>query len=55
MKRNTALPEPRGKFAYKGPYFVKKAFLEGALILADKDGEEFQMPMDSDNVIHYYA
>jgi len=55
MKRNTTLLEPRGKFAYKGQYVVKKAFLEGALILADMDGEEFQMPMNSDNVIHYYA
>ena len=55
MKRNTTLPKPRGKFSYKGPYVVKKAFLEGALILADMDGEKFQMPMNSDNVIRYYA
>ena len=56
-KRNQALPAHRGKFAptYKGPYVVKKAFSGGALILANMDGHDFNMPTNSDAVIWYSA
>ena len=52
-KRNAALLDLREKFTltYEGPYVVKKVFSEGVLILTDMDGEEFQMPMNSNNVI----
>ena len=47
----------RGKFApsYEGPYVVKKAFFGGALILADMDGHDFNMPTNSDAVIRYFS
>ena len=47
----------RGKFAttYEGPYVVKKAFSEGALILADMDGHDFKMPISSNAIIWYFA
>uniref|UniRef100_A0A2N9HF55 Uncharacterized protein n=1 Tax=Fagus sylvatica TaxID=28930 RepID=A0A2N9HF55_FAGSY len=56
-KKNTALSDSRGKFApsYEGPYVVKKAFSEGAIILADMDGEEFRSPINSDSVIKYHV
>ena len=56
-KRNQAMPNHRGKFAptYEGPYVVKKAFFEGALILADMDGCDFNMPTNSNVVIRYFA
>ena len=40
---------------YEGPYVVKKAFFGGALILADMDGHDFNMPTNSDAVIRYFA
>ena len=40
---------------YEGPYVVKKAFFGGALILADIDGHDFNMPTNSDAVIRYFA
>ena len=51
------MPDHRGKFAptYEGPYVVKKAFSGGALILADMDGHDFNMPTNSDVVIQYFA
>ena len=47
----------RGKFApsYEGPYVVKKAFFGGALILADMDGHDFNMPTNSNAVIRYFS
>ena len=56
-KRNQAMPDHRGKFAptYEGPYVVKKAFSRGALILADMDGHDFNMPTNSDAIIWYFA
>uniref|UniRef100_A0A2N9J551 Integrase catalytic domain-containing protein n=1 Tax=Fagus sylvatica TaxID=28930 RepID=A0A2N9J551_FAGSY len=56
-KRNTALLDTRGKLApsYEGPYVVKKAFSEGAIMLADMDGEEFRSPINSDSVIKYHV
>ena len=47
----------RGKFSptYEGPYVVKKAFFEGALILADTDGHDFNMPSNFDLVIQYFT
>ena len=51
------MPNHRGKFAptYKGLYLVKKVFFEGALILADMDGHDFNMPTNYDAVIQYFA
>lgn len=56
-KRNQAIPDHRGKFAlaYKGSYVVKKAFSRGALILADMDGHDFNMPTNSNALIQYFA
>ena len=47
----------KGKFSltYEGPYVVKKAFFGGALILADMDGHDFNMPTNSESVIWYFA
>ena len=47
------MPDHKGKFSpsYEGPYVVKKAFFEGALILADMDGNDFNMPTNYDVVI----
>ena len=51
------MPDHRGKFAltYEGLYVVNKAFSRGALILADMDGHNFDMPTNSDDVIQYFA
>ena len=56
-KCNQALLDYRGKFAptYKSPYVVKKAFSKGALILADMDGRDFNMPTNFDAIIWYFA
>ena len=40
---------------YEGPYVAKKAFFEGALILADMDGHDFNMPTNSNTIIRYFA
>ena len=49
--------DPRGKWSpnWEGPYVVKKAFLGGALILIEMDGEEFSSPINADIVKKYYA
>ena len=51
------MPDHRGKFAltYEGPYVVKKAFFGGALILANMDGHDFNIPTNFDAVIRYFA
>ena len=51
------MPNHRGKFAptYEGLYVVKKAFSGGALILADMDEHDFNMPTNSNAVIRYFA
>ena len=51
------MPDHKGKFAptYEGPYVVKKAFSGGAVILADMDGNDFNMPTNSDAIILYFA
>ena len=56
-KHNQAMPDHRQKFAptYEGPYVVKKAFSRGALILADMDGHDFNMPTNSNAVIRYFT
>ena len=56
-KCNQAIPNHRGKFAltYEGPYVVKKAFFEGALILANMDGRDFNMPTNFAAIIWYFA
>ena len=47
------MPNHRGNFAptYEGPYVVKKAFSRGALILANMDGHDFNMPTNFDDII----
>jgi len=52
-KHNQAMPDHRGKFTltYEGLYVVKMAFFRGALILADMDGHDFNMPTNSNAVI----
>jgi hypothetical protein len=54
-KQNMAIFDLRGKFApsYEGPYVVKKAFFDGALILADMDDEEFHASTNSVSIIKY--
>ena len=54
---NQAMPDHRGKFSptYVGPYVVKKVFFEGALILTDMDGHDFNMHTNFDAVIWYFA
>ena len=49
--------DQRGKWAPKwdGPYVVKRAFLGGALILTEMDGNELPSPINSDAVKKYYA
>ena len=49
--------EHRGKFAltYEGLYVVKKSFSEGALILANMDGNDFNMPTNFDVVIQCFV
>ena len=56
-KHNQAMPDHRGKFAptYEGPYVVKKAFSREALIFADMDEHDFNMPTNSNAVIQYFA
>ena len=56
-KFNQAMLDHRGKFSptYEGPYVVKKAFSEGALILPDTDGHDFNMPTNFDLVIQYFT
>ena len=51
------MPDHRGQFAptYKGPYVVKNAFFGGALILADMDRHDLNMPINSDAIIRYFA
>ena len=51
------MPDHRGNFAptYEGPYVVKKAFFGEALILADMDGHDFNMPANSNALIQYFA
>ena len=56
-KHNQAMPDHRVKFSltYEGLYVVKKAFSEGALILADMDGNDFNMPTNSYAIIQYFS
>ena len=55
--RNQAMPDHKGEFAptYEGLYVVKNAFSRRALILADRDGHDFNMPTNSDTIIQYFA
>ena len=47
----------RGKWDpnYDGPFVIKKAFLGGALVLANMDDIEFPLPVNADVVKQYYA
>ena len=56
-KCNQAMPDHRGKFSptYKGPYVMKKSFSRGALILANLDGHDFNMPTNSEAILQYFA
>ena len=49
--------DPRGKWTptNKGPFVVKKVFLDGAMILTTMDGEDFPHPVNVDIVKRYYA
>jgi len=49
-KVSQAQKDHRRKWApnYKGPFVVKKAFLGGALLLANTDDEELPSPVNSD-------
>ena len=49
--------DQRGKWApnWDGPYVVKRAFLEGALILVEMDENDLPSPINSDVVKKYYA
>jgi len=51
------MPDHKGKFAPtgEGPYEVKKAFSRGALILANMDECDFNMPTNFATVIRYFA
>ena len=51
------MPDNRGKFAltYEDFYVVKKAISRGALILADMDGYNFNIPTNSDAVIQNFS
>jgi hypothetical protein len=40
---------------YEGPYVVRKAFSDGALILTNMDGEDLPRPVNSNVVKKYYA
>ena len=56
-KCNQALPDHNGNFSptYEGPYVVKWAFSKGALILANMDGHDFDMPTNFNAIIRYFA
>ncbi|RDX99579.1 hypothetical protein CR513_17370, partial [Mucuna pruriens] len=46
----------RGKWTpnYKGPYMVKRAFSEGAMILTNMDGQDLPYLVNSDTVKKFY-
>ena len=54
---NQAMLDHKGKFSstYEGSYVVKKTFSKEALILADMDRHDFNMPTNSNAVIQYFA
>jgi len=56
-KMSHAVKDNRGKWAsnYEGPFIVKWAFSGGALVLANMNGEELPLPVNSDVVKRYYA
>ena len=45
----------KGDPNYDGPFVIKKAFLGGALVLANMDDIEFPLPVNADVVKQYYA
>ena len=49
--------DQKGKWTpnWDGPYVVKRAFLGGALILTEMDGNDLPSPINSDAVKKYYA
>ncbi|XP_070041080.1 uncharacterized protein [Nicotiana tomentosiformis] len=49
--------EAKGKFSpsWQGPYIVHRVLTEGALILAEMDGEIWPKPINSDAVKRYYV
>jgi len=56
-KVSQALKDNRGKWApnYEGPLIFKKAFSEGALVLANMDDDELPSPVNADVIKRYYA
>ena len=49
--------DSRGKWSpnYEGPYVVKRAYLGGALIPTNMDGDELPNPVNANVVKKYYA
>ena len=49
--------DQRGKWAlnWDGSYVVKRAFIGGALILSEMDGNDLPISINSDAVKKYYA
>ncbi|RDX99196.1 hypothetical protein CR513_17780, partial [Mucuna pruriens] len=43
--------DPRGKWApnYEGPYVVRQAFIGGALILTNAEGQDLKYPVNADS------
>ena len=56
-RRVSQQTDPRGKWTpnYEGPYVVKKAFSDGALILTHMDGVELPNPVNADIVKKYFV
>ena len=50
------LTDPRGKFKpnWEGPYFVKKVFSKGTVILTDLEGNEFRNPINMNKLKNYF-
>ena len=57
--KHIVLPQgdPRGKWTptYEGPFFVKRVFSGGAMMLTTMDGEDLPHPINADIVKKYYA
>ena len=49
--------DPRGKWTptYEGPFFVKKVFSSGAMMLTTMEDVDFPHPVNTDIVKKYYS
>ncbi len=52
---NQSDPYSKWSLTYDGPYVVKKAFFDHALILTHMDGEELPRPINMDAIKRCYA